>query len=43
MELNLRIKPKRRIKRDKPDTLGTALKPNEIWSMDFMYDELENG
>jgi len=43
LELNLRIKPKRRIKRDKPEALGTALSPNEIWSMDFMHDELEDG
>jgi len=43
LELNLRIKPKRRIKRDRPEALGSALKPNEVWSMDFMHDELENG
>ena len=43
LELNLRIKPKQRIKRKKPNSLGTALKPNEVWSMDFMHDELENG
>ncbi len=43
LELNLRIKPKRRIKRDKPDALGMASHPNEVWSMDFMHDELENG
>jgi putative transposase len=39
LELNLRIKPKRRIQRDKPEALHTATSPNEVWSMDFMHDE----
>ncbi len=43
LELNLRIKPKRRIKRKRPEALGTASYPNEAWSMDFMHDKLENG
>ena len=38
LELNLRIKPKRRIKRNRPEALSCALKPNEVWSMDFMHD-----
>lgn len=37
LELNLRIKPKKRLKRDKPD------RPNETWSMDFMADQLVDG
>jgi putative transposase len=41
--LNLRIKPNRRIKRDKPQPLHVAKKPNHIWSMDFMHDNLSNG
>jgi putative transposase len=43
LELNLRIKPKRRIQRDKPEALHTATSPNEVWSMDFMHDELLDG
>lgn len=38
LELNLRIKPKRRIKRDKPDALQAPVRPNQVWSMDFMSD-----
>lgn len=43
LELNLRIKPKRRIKRDKPDALSVPLDINQVWSMDFMSDALTNG
>ena len=43
LELNLRIKPKRRIKRDKPDALSVPLAINQVWSMDFMSDALANG
>ena len=43
LELNLRIKPKKRIKRAKPEALYTPSKPNEVWSMDFMHDQLSNG
>lgn len=43
LELNLRIKPRRRIKRDKPETLGTATAINQVWSMDFMSDSLVDG
>ncbi len=32
-ELNLRIKPKKRLKRDKPDPLAVPERPNETWSM----------
>ncbi len=32
-ELNLRIKPNKRIKRDKPEVLSTPLKINQVWSM----------
>ena len=42
-ELNLRIKPRRRIKRDKPEALGTATAVNQVWSMDFMSDSLTDG
>jgi len=43
LELNLRIKPRRRLKRDKPDALGTATAINQVWSMDFMSDSLADG
>jgi len=40
LELNLRIKPRKRLKRDKPDALSVPIKPNQVWSMDFMSDSL---
>jgi len=43
LELNLRIKPKKRLKRDKPEPLAVPEKPNETWSMDFMADQLADG
>lgn len=43
LELNLRIKPRKRLKRDKPEELAVPSKPNETWSMDFMSDQLGNG
>lgn len=43
LELNMRIKPKRRIIREVPDTLAVPQTINECWSMDFMHDSLQNG
>jgi len=43
LELNLRIKPRRRIQRDRPDPLGQATAVNQVWSMDFMSDSLIDG
>ena len=43
LELNLRIKPKKRLTREKPDALVVPQTINECWSMDFMHDQLENG
>ena len=43
LELNLRIKPKRRIKRDKPDVLSVPTAVNQVWSIDFMSDSLAYG
>ena len=43
LELNLRIKPRRRIKRERPDPLGEATAINQVWSMDFMSDSLADG
>lgn len=42
-ELNLRIKPRKRLKRDKPEALAVPEAPNMVWSMDFMADRLEDG
>lgn len=43
LELNLRIKPKKRLKRNTPATLTVPAKPNEVWSTDFMHDQLGDG
>jgi len=43
LELNMRIKPKIRLKRDKPMALAVPPTINETWSMDFMRDQLEDG
>ncbi len=43
LELNLRIKPKRRIKRDRPDELSEPVTINQVWSVDFMSDALNDG
>jgi putative transposase len=40
LELNLRIKPKRRIQRDRPDELSEPVAINQVWSIDFMSDSL---
>ncbi len=42
LELNLRIKPKKRLLRDKPQPLAVPLIQNISWSMDFMHDQLED-
>ena len=43
LELNLRIKPKKRLKRDKPELLAVPDALNDTWSMDFMADKLADG
>ena len=43
LELNLRIKPRKRLVREKPDELAVPLLPNQTWSMDFMADRLGGG
>jgi putative transposase len=40
---NLRIKPRKWLKRDKPDALSVPDAPNAVWSMDFMADRLGDG
>ena len=43
LELNLRIKPRSRLKREKPDALAVPEAINEVWSMDFMHAYLSDG
>jgi putative transposase len=43
LELNLRIKPRKRLQRDKPDVLAVPEAMNVSWSMDFMADRLGDG
>lgn len=43
LELNLRIKPKRRLAREKPEPLTIPEATNQVWSMDFMHDALGDG
>jgi len=43
LELNMRIKPRKRLKREKPDALTVPDGPNHVWSMDFMADQLADG
>ena len=43
LELNLRIKPKKRIVREVPKPLRVPNSINESWSIDFMHDQLIDG
>ena len=43
LELNLRIKPRKQLVREKPEALTVPLVINLVWSMDFMHDQLEDG
>ena len=43
LELNLRIKPKKRMVRKKSAALIVPAAINQVWSMDFMHDQLSNG
>ena len=43
LELNLRIRSRKRLKREKPETLAVPEAPNRTWSMDFMADQLADG
>ena len=43
LELNLRIRPRKRLAREKPEPLSVPEAVNTVWSMDFMHDRLENG
>lgn len=43
LELNMRIKPRKRLVRAQPEPLQVPFASNEIWSMDFMHDQLADG
>jgi len=43
LELNLRIKPRKWIVREKPEPLTVPKTINQCWSMDFMHDQLSDG
>ena len=43
LELNLRIKPRKRIVREIPQPLTAPEAINCVWSMDFMHDQLSDG
>lgn len=43
LKLNMRIKPKKRIKRENPEKLMVPESINECWSMDFMHHSTSSG
>ena len=43
LELNLRIKPRKRLRREVPEKLAEPATINHVWSMDFMHDQLSDG
>ncbi|WP_432468169.1 IS3 family transposase [Agarivorans sp. Z349TD_8] len=43
LALNLRIRPKRRLNRHTPEPLKEPIKTNQVWSVDFMHDQLSDG
>lgn len=43
LELNLRIKPRKRLIRQAPKPLTVPAYENQVWSMDFMHDQLTDG
>ncbi len=43
LELNLRIKPHKRLVREKPVPLAVPEGINDTWSIDFMHDQLHDG
>lgn len=43
LELNLRIKPRKRLIRAIPEPLAVPAAINQTWSMDFMHDQLSDG
>ena len=43
LALNQRMRPRRRLKRNAPEPLKEPTKLNQVWSMDFMHDQLADG
>jgi putative transposase len=43
LELNLCVKPRKRLVREKPQPLAVPKAINSSWSMDFSHDQLEDG
>lgn len=39
----LALNPRRRLKRHKPEPLKQPLRRNQVWSIDFMHDQLSDG
>lgn len=37
------FKPRRRLKHNKPEPLKEPLRQNQVWSMDFMHNQLSDG
>ena len=42
LELNLRVKPRKRLVRDNSQAMFVPQGINQVWSMDFMHDQLKN-
>jgi len=42
LELNLRIRPKNRLCRERPETLSVPEGINNVWRLDFMHDQPTN-
>lgn len=42
LQLNLRIKPRRRLKRHVPEPLKEPSRKDQVWSIDFMHDQLSD-
>ena len=43
LELNLRIKPRKRLNREKPDVPAVPVAPNVTWLLDFMAYQCGDG
>ena len=43
LDHNIRIKPRKRLVREKPEALAVPQAINETWSMDFIHDQLADG
>lgn len=43
LDLNLHIKPRKRLVRQAPEPLIVPASVNAVWSMDFMHDQLKDG